>query len=134
MKGQASFAALLEHFFTQRLMQQRQASEHTIASYRDTFRLLLQFIHRRLGRAPATLALEHVDAPLVVAFLDELERDRGVTARTRNLRLTAIRSFFRYVAFEAPAHALQVQRVLAIPPGVRTDVAPLDRICVSMGA
>jgi site-specific recombinase XerD len=115
MKGQPSFAALLEGFFTQRLMQQRQASEHTIASYRDTFRLLLQFIHKRLRKAPSTMALEDIDAPLVVAFLDELEKGRGVTARTRNLRLTAIRSFFRYVAFEAPAHALQIQRVLAIP-------------------
>ncbi|NCC26755.1 MAG: integrase [Gammaproteobacteria bacterium] len=115
MKGQPSFAALLEGFFTQRLIQQRQASEHTIASYRDTFRLLLQFIHKRLRKAPSTLALEDIDAPLVVAFLDELESGRGVTARTRNLRLTAIRSFFSYVAFEAPAHALQIQRVLAIP-------------------
>lgn len=115
MKSQPSFAALLEGFFTQRLMQQRQASEHTIASYRDTFRLLLQFIHKRLRKAPSTMALEDIDAPLVVAFLDELEKGRGVTARTRNLRLTAIRSFFRYAAFEAPAHALQIQRVLAIP-------------------
>jgi site-specific recombinase XerD len=115
MKGQPSFAALLEGFFTQRLIQQRQASEHTIGSYRDTFRLLLQFIHKRLRKAPSSLALEDIDAPLVVAFLDELESGRGVTARTRNLRLTAIRSFFSYVAFEAPAHALQIQRVLAIP-------------------
>ncbi len=115
MKGQPSFASLLESFFTQRLMQQRQASAYTIASYRDTFRLLLQFIHKRLRKAPSTLALEDIDAPLVVAFLDELENVRGVTARTRNLRLTAIRSFFRYVAFEAPAHAMQIQRVLAIP-------------------
>jgi site-specific recombinase XerD len=115
MNRQPSFPALLEGFFTQRLMQQRRASAHTIASYRDTFRLLLKFIHRRLRRAPSTLALEDIDAPLVVAFLDELEKTRGVTARTRNLRLTAIRSFFRYVAFEAPAHARQTQRVLAIP-------------------
>lgn len=115
MKGQPSFASLLEAFFTQRLMQQRQASAHTIASYRDTFRLLLLFAHRRLRKAPSTLALEDIDAPLVVAFLDELEKVRGVTARTRNLRLTAIRSFFRYVAFEAPAHAMQIQRMLAIP-------------------
>jgi site-specific recombinase XerD len=115
MKKQPTLAALLESFFTQRLMQQRHASAHTIASYRDTFRLLLQFIQRRLHKAPSTLALEDVDAPLVVSFLDELEKARGITARTRNLRLTAIRSFFRYVAFEAPAHAMQIQRVLAIP-------------------
>ena len=115
MMGQPSFATLLEGFFTRRLMQQRQASAHTIASYRDTFRLLLQFMHKRLRKAPSALALEDMDASLVVAFLDELETARGVTARTRNLRLTAILSFFRYVAFETPEHAAQIQRVLAIP-------------------
>jgi len=115
MKRQPTFAALLESFFTQRLMQQRRASAHTIASYRDTFRLLLRFIQTRLHKAPSTLALEDIDAPLLVAFLDDLEKARAVTARTRNLRLTAIHSFFRYVAFEAPTHAAQIQRVLAIP-------------------
>jgi site-specific recombinase XerD len=115
MTGQPTFPTLLERFFTQRLMQQRQASAHTIASYRDTFRLLLQFAQKRLRRAPSTLALEDIDAPLVVDFLDEQEKVRDVTARTRNLRLTAIHSFFHYVAFEAPAHAAQIQRVLAIP-------------------
>ena len=115
MKGQPSLAALLENFFTQRLMRQRRVSAHTIASYRDTFRLLLQFMQTRLHRAPSTLALENIDAPAVVSFLDDLEKARAVTARTRNLRLTAIHSFFRYVAFEAPTHAAQIQRVLAIP-------------------
>lgn len=115
MTPQPSFAALLEGFFTQRLMQQRQASRHTVASYRDTFRLLLQFAQQRLHKAPATLALEDIDAPLVTAFLNELEQVRGVTARTRNLRLTAVHSFFHYAAFEAPANAAQIQRVLAIP-------------------
>jgi site-specific recombinase XerD len=115
MTGQPTFPTLLERFFTQRLMQQRQASAHTIASYRDTFRLLLQFAQKRLRRAPSTLALEDIDASLVVDFLDVLEKVRNVTARTRNLRLTAIHSFFRYVAFEAPANAAQIQRVLAIP-------------------
>ena len=115
MKGQPSLAALLENFFTQRLMLQRRVSAHTIASYRDTFRLLLQFMQKRLQRAPSTLALEDIDAPAVVSFLDDLEKARAVTARTRNLRLTAIHSFFRYVAFEAPTHAAQIQRVLAIP-------------------
>lgn len=115
MTPQPSFAALLEGFFTQRLMQQRQASRHTVASYRDTFRLLLQFAQQRLHKAPATLALEDIDAPLVAAFLNELEQVRGVTARTRNLRLTAVHSFFHYAAFEAPANAAQIQRVLAIP-------------------
>ena len=115
MTVQPTFPTLLERYFTQRLVQQRQASAHTIASYRDTFRLLLQVAQRRLHRAPSALAIDDINAPLVVAFLDELEKTRDVTARTRNLRLTAIRSFFRYVAFEAPAHAAQIQRLLAIP-------------------
>lgn len=110
-----SFAALLEGFFTQRLMQQRRASAHTIASYRDTFRLLLRFAQQRLHKAPSCLALDDIDAPLVLAFLDELEQARGVTARTRNLRLTAIHSFFRYAAFESPEHSVLIQRVLAVP-------------------
>ncbi len=115
MSSQPSFGALLERFFTQRLMQQRQASEHTIASYRDTFKMLLQFVHQRLCKAPSALALDDIDAPLVMAFLDEMERTRGITARTRNLRLTAVHSFFRFAAFEAPTHSAQIQRVLAIP-------------------
>jgi site-specific recombinase XerD len=115
MKTEPTFAGLLEGFFMQRLVQQRRASAHTIASYRDTFRLLMQFVQQRLHKPPAALALEDIDAPLVVAFLDDLEKFRAVTARTRNLRLTAIHSFFRYVAFEAPTHAAQIQRVLAIP-------------------
>jgi site-specific recombinase XerD len=115
MTARASLAALLERFFTQRLMHQRQASAHTIASYRDTFRMLLQFAHKRLRKAPSELALEDIDAPLVAAFLDDLEAARGVTPRTRNLRLTAVHSFFRYASYEAPTHAAQIARVLAIP-------------------
>jgi site-specific recombinase XerD len=98
-----SFAALLERFFTQRLMQQRQASPHTISSYRDTFRQFLKFIQRRLHRSPSRLTFEEIDAPLIVAFLDDLEKHQGISVRSRNLRLTAIHSFFRYAAFEAPA-------------------------------
>lgn len=116
MMSTPTFPLMLERFFTQRLMQQRQASAHTIASYRDTFRLLLKFMQKRLRKAPCALSLEDVDAPVVIDFLDELEKVRKVVPRTRNLRLTAIHSFFRYVAFEAPAHAAQIQRVLAIPP------------------
>lgn len=115
MNGQPNFSVLLEQFFTQRLMQQRRASAHTIASYRDTFKMLLQFVQKRLSKAPSALALEDIDAPLVMAFLDEMERVRGITARTRNLRLTAVHSFFRFAAFEAPTHSAQIQRVLAIP-------------------
>lgn len=115
MNGAPTFATLLEGFFTRRLMSQRRASPHTIASYRDTFRLLLRFTQQRLRKAPSDLALGDVDAALVLAFLDEQEQRRGTSARTRNLRLTAIHSFFRYVAFESPAHAAQAQQVLAIP-------------------
>jgi site-specific recombinase XerD len=110
-----SLAPLLQSFFTQRLMQQRQASPHTISSYRDTFRQFLKFIQQRLHKPPSRLAFEDVDAPLVVAFLDELEKHRGLSVRSRNLRLTAIHSFFRYAAFEVPAYSAQIQRVLAIP-------------------
>src|SRR5216683_5247626 len=110
-----SFAPLLERFFTQRLMQQRQASSHTISSYRNTFRMLLKFAHQQLHTPPAQLALQAIDAPLIVRFLDHLEKHRKLSVRSRNLRLTAIHSFFRYAAFEAPAHAAQIQRVLAIP-------------------
>jgi site-specific recombinase XerD len=81
----------------------------------DTFRLLLHFARQRLHKAPSQLAFEDIDAPLVAAFLNDLEQTRGVTARSRNLRLTAIGSFFHYAAFETPAHSAQIQRVLAIP-------------------
>jgi site-specific recombinase XerD len=110
-----SLAPLLQRFFTQRLMQQRQASPHTISSYRDTFRQFLKFIQQRLRKPPSRLTFEEIDAPLIVAFLDELEKLQGISVRSRNLRLTAIHSFFRYAAFEAPAHSAQIQRVLAIP-------------------
>ena len=115
MRSSATLAALLERFFTQRLMNQRQASPHTISSYRDTFRLLLQFAQQRLHKPPARLGFEEIDAPLIAAFLDDLEKRRGITIRSRNLRLTAIRSFFHYAAYEEPSHAAQIQRVLAIP-------------------
>ncbi len=111
----ASFAVLLERFFTDRLIRQRQASPHTISSYRDTFRLLLQFAQQRLHKPPSRLPLEQIDAPLIASFLDDLETSRRISVRSRNLRLTAIRSFFNYAAYEEPAYASQIQRVLAIP-------------------
>jgi integrase/recombinase XerD len=120
MRSSSTLAFHLERFFTQRLIVQRQVSPHTIASYRDTFRLLLQFAHQRLGKAPTDLALPDLDASLIDAFLQDLEKTRAITARTRNLRLCAIRSFFRYVAFYEPAHAEQIQQILAIP-GKRHD-------------
>jgi site-specific recombinase XerD len=129
MTASISLAPLLERFFTQRLMQQRQASPHTISSYRDTFRLLLTFTQQRRHTPPARLTLQEIDTPLIVAFLDHLEQHRGLSPRSRNLRLTAIHSFFRYAAFEAPTHAGQIQRVLAIPSRrfTRTLVRGLTR-------
>src|SRR6266478_3442676 len=123
-----NFAALLEDFFTRRLIQQRQASPHTISSYRDTFRLFLKFVQQRLHKPPSRLNFEQLDAPLIVAFLEGLEK-HGLCVRSRNLRLTALHSFFRYAAFEAPAHAAQIQRVLAIPSKrfTRTQVHFLTR-------
>ena len=115
MTQQTNLAPLLQRFFTHRLMQQRQASSHTISSYRDAFRQLLTFVQQRLGRPPSDLTFEQIDAPLITAFLEDLETRRGLSVRSRNLRLTAIHSFFRYVAFELPTHAAQIQRVLAIP-------------------
>jgi site-specific recombinase XerD len=115
MTPSTSLAPLLERFFTQRLMQQRQASPHTITSYRDTFRLLLTFTQQRRHKPPSQLTFQEIDAPLIVTFLDHLEQHRRLSIRSRNLRLTAIHSFFRYAAFEAPAHSAQIQRVLAIP-------------------
>jgi site-specific recombinase XerD len=110
-----SLAALLERFFTQRLMQQRQASPHTISSYSETFRQFLTFTEQRLHKAPSRLNFQEIDTPLIMAFLEHLEQHQGVSARSRNLRLTAIRSFFRFAAFELPTYSAQIQRVLAIP-------------------
>src|SRR5437870_3144512 len=89
-----TLAALLQRFFTQRLMRQRQASPHTISSYRDSFRQFLKFVQQRLRKPPSRLTFEEIDAPLIVAFLDELEKHQGVSVRSRNLRLTAIHSSF----------------------------------------
>ena len=125
MTSLANFPGLLEAFFTDRLMNQRQASPHTIASYRDTFRLLLEFVQLRLKKAPSSLALDDLDAPLLGEFLDDLESRRGNSARTRNVRLAAIHSFFKYAAFYQPAHSLLIQRVLAIP-SKRSDRSPIE--------
>ncbi|MGY5795550.1 site-specific integrase len=129
MINHASLAPLLERFFIQRLMQQRQASPHTISSYRDTFRQLLKFAERTLHKPPSRLSFEEIDTPLITGFLDELESNQGISVRSRNLRLTAIHSFFRYAAFEAPEHSAQIQRVLAIPSKrfTRTLVSFLTR-------
>jgi len=111
----AGFPFLLQSFFTDRLFRQRRASPHTIASYRDSFRLVLRFANKRLGKASSNLTLDDLTVPFIGDFLDSLEPGRKNSARTRNIRLAAIHSFFRYVALEEPTQALLCQRILAIP-------------------
>lgn len=108
------FPTLLQDFFHRRMVAERGASAHTIASYRDTFELLLRYLERRTRRTPSALVLQDLDAPVILAFLDHLETDRHCSARTRNLRLTAIRSFMRYASVRDPASLSVAQRVLAI--------------------
>ena len=116
-------APILQAFFTDYLMTQRHASPHTIASYRDCLRLLLTFARQRTGKLPAQLDLADLDAVLVGTFLTELESTRGNSAATRNTRLTAIHSLFRYASLQAPEHAGLISRVLAIPAKrTRTDI------------
>lgn len=125
----ASFPALLQAFFTDRLLRQRQASPCTIASYRETFRLLLRFAANHLGKAPSALQTQDLAPAFIGTFLDHLEQQRGNSARTRNIRLAAIHSFFRYVALAEPAHALLCQQALAIPSKrhARKPIAFLDQ-------
>lgn len=110
-----SLAPLLQRFFTQRLLEQQGVSSDTVASYRDTFRLLLKFATQHLGRAPCKLLLDELDGLVIEKFLRHLELDRGNSVRTRNTRLAALHAFFRFVAVNEPALALQCQRILAIP-------------------
>ena len=109
-------APTLQAYFNDRLMRQLQASPRTIASYRDTLRLLLRFASKRTGTTPSALDWDELDEPLITAFLDHLETERHNNARTRNLRLTAIRSLFKYAALRHPEHAAVIGRVLSIPP------------------
>jgi len=111
----SALAPVLQAFFTDRLITQRDASPRTIAAYRDTFRLLLRFAHEQTGKQPFELDIDDLDAPLIGAFLTHLKRGRGNSARTRNARLGAIHSFYRYAALEHPEHAHTIARVMAIP-------------------
>jgi site-specific recombinase XerD len=111
-----TLAPTLQAFFTDRLVRQRQVSPNTIAAYRDTLRLLLTFTSQRTGVPPSRLDLADLDAPLIAAFLDHLEHERGNSVRTRNARLAAIHSLFRFAALAHPEHADSISRVLAIPP------------------
>jgi site-specific recombinase XerD len=112
----ATLAPTLQAFFTDRLARQRGASPHTITAYRDTMRLLLTFTQQRLAKSPSTLSLDDLDAPLIGAFLDHLHHERGNSVRTRNARLAAIHSLFKFAALRHPEQAALIQRVLAIPP------------------
>jgi len=111
-----ALAPTLQAFFTDRLAAQKNASSHTVTAYRDTLRLLLMFATQRTGTPPAQLRIEDIDATLIGAFLEHLERQRGNSVRTRNARLAAIHSLFRYAALRHPDHAALIARVLAIPP------------------
>ena len=124
----ASFPALLQGFFVDRLGTQMAASAHTVTSYRDTFRLLLRYAAERLGKSPTRLAIEDLDTEFVGSFLAHIEMVRANSTRSRNARLAAIRSFFRYVAVNEPAYLLHCSRVLAIPSKryVKRSVTFLD--------
>jgi len=115
MKINANFPRLLHSFFTDRLMNQQQVSPNTIAAHRDTFRLLVLFAQERLKKPPSNLSVEELDASFISQFLNHLEKDRGNTARSRNVRLSSIHSFFRYVALNEPSLSALAQRVLAMP-------------------
>jgi site-specific recombinase XerD len=123
-----SFASIVQGFFTDKLAQRR-ASAHTIAAYRDTFRLLLHYARHKLGKAPSALEVTDIDTTFVGGFLDHLEAERGNSVTTRNARLAAIHSLFGYAALRCPEHALLIQRVLAIPTArhTTTDVCYLTR-------
>jgi site-specific recombinase XerD len=124
----SAIAPTLQAFFTERLAKQRGASPKTIASYRDTLRLLLCFARDRTGKQPAALGWDDLNASVISAFLDHLEAVRGNSARTRNLRLTAIRSLIHWAALRHPEHAAVFQQILAIPPkrAVKRTVTFLD--------
>jgi len=125
MKTERTFAVLLQAYFTERLVGQRNASPHTVASHRDTFRLLLGFAQKALRKAPADLTLSDLDAPFIGRFLDHVEKDRGNKPQTRNIRLAAIHSFFHYVTLQEPGFGALAQRVLTIP-SKRHKTKPVD--------
>jgi integrase/recombinase XerD len=111
-----AIAATMQAFFTERLIAQRRASPHTVTAYRDTLRLLLGFAAQRTRTSPCRLDIADLDAPMISAFLDHLEHQRGNTIRSRNARLAAIHSLFSFAALRHPEHAADIARVLAIPP------------------
>src|SRR5260370_21227156 len=112
----ATFPTLLQTFFTDRLVRQLRASPHTVAAYRDTFRLLLRYAVERHRQPPTKLQTESLDADFIGKFLDHLETKRGNSVRTRNMRLAPIRSLFHYVAISQPPYALHSHPILSMPP------------------
>jgi integrase/recombinase XerD len=124
-------APLVQSFFTDHLVRQRRASPQTVASYRDTFRLLIQHLSQTIGRKPSDLTLDDLQAKAIMRFLDGIERDRGNSVQTRNARLAAIRSFFRLVTLREPARLDLAAQVLAIP--TKTRGPPLDRLSDTAG-
>lgn len=106
---------MLQHFFLKRLINQRNASPHTIASYRDTFRLLLEYVSTKVRKPPSSLTIEDLDAQVILDFLDHIETGRGNAPSSRNVRLAAIRSFFRYCTYLDPGSLGVIRKVLAIP-------------------
>ncbi len=121
----SSFSFLRQSFFTDRLVRQRQASPNTVASYRDTFRLLFEFARRSLNKEPSTLTIDDLNTPFIGSFLDHLEKERANSARSRNTRLAALHSFFKYAALQDPTRSALMQRVLAMPTK-RYDRRPID--------
>jgi site-specific recombinase XerD len=124
-----ALAPTLEAFFTDRLMTQKGVSPKTIATYRDAFRLLLGFVHEQTAKQPSELDFADLDAALIATFLNHLEQVRGNSPRTRNNRLAAIHSFYKYSAFRHPEHAATIARVLEIPMKryERNGITYLDR-------
>ena len=125
MTTNITFPVLLEAFFTEWLLHQKQVSPHTIASYRDTFCLLLRYAQQRLHKVPTKLTLVELDASMIIAFLEHLQQERGTSARSRNVRLAAIHSFFRYAALRSPNCSGLIEQVLAIP-SMRYERHPIE--------
>ena len=123
-----TLSALVQKFFTDKLYTQMEASPHTITSYRDTFRLLLKFTGEKMGKAPTRLSVNDLDTEMIGLFLDDIETTRKNAARSRNTRLAAIRSFFRFVAIHEPAYMLHCQKILSMPSKryVKRNVEFLD--------
>ena len=129
-KVSGNLASLLERFFVHHLINQKRVSSETVSAYRDTFRLLLKYAERELGKAPSQLDLDNLDAPFICAFLNHLEQERRNRPQSRNYRLAAIRSFFRYTSFMEPQWSNHIQRVLAIP-SKRCQKRQVDFLTVS---